>query len=778
MPPAPWSNVIANPQGGFLVTERGAGYTWAASSYFYRLTPWHNDPVSDPPGDAIYLQDETSGVLWSPTPAPVGAAEVYAVRHGPGSSSFEHTHDDIRSTLTMAIADDAAVRISTLRLTNVGRSQRTIRLTAFAEWTLGVLRENTQQHVRTSYRAERNAIYATNTFDPQFATWVAFLALSEPLVGYTADRREFLGRNGTYMRPQALQDQRAQLTGATGAGNDPCAALQCRISLAPGEVRDVVILLGAARSEAAASAAIDDHRFTDRAVAAVKLAVTKWSDRLARVTVQTPDPAFDAMINHWSLYQALACRMWARTGFYQSGGAYGFRDQLQDVMAFVYAEPAVAREHILRAAARQFTAGDVQHWWHAQSGRGVRTRFSDDLVWLPYVVEHYVRVTGDAAVLDERVPFLTMRDLHAGEDEVYDAPGVTSETATLYDHCQLALRKACTQGEHGLPLIGTGDWNDGMNRVGAEGRGESVWLAWFLIATLRSFAPVAARRGDAGTASLMLERAAAYAAAVEATAWDGAWYRRAYYDDGAVIGSAQNDECRIDAIAQSWSVISGAGRADRQQQAMAALEQYLVDGDARIIRLLAPAFDKTAQDPGYIKGYLPGVRENGAQYTHAALWTVLATALQGRHERAFELFQMINPLTRASTPADAQKYKVEPYVIAADVYTAANQLGRGGWTWYTGSASWLYRIGLETILGFVKVGNTLTITPRAPAAWQRYSIRYHYGRATYLITVQVNQGGLPARTTVDGVQVPGGIQLIDDGRTHTVIVEIEPRASA
>ncbi|MBB4637081.1 GH36-type glycosyl hydrolase domain-containing protein [Longimicrobium terrae] len=771
VPPAPWVNVVANPYGGFVVSERGAGYTWAGNSYFYRLTPWHNDPVSDPAPEVIYLRDEDTGELWSATPAPAGGEAEYTVRHGAGSSTFASEHGGIRTHLTLAMAEGDAARLSVLRVTNHGDQPRRIGLTAYAEWTLGVLREHTQHQVHTRYDAELGAVLAQNSFDPQFAAWVAYCALSEPVTAHTADRREFLGRNGTLSDPASLRT--AGLLGTTGAGHDPCAALQCLLELAPGETREIAVLLGAAEGEAEARAAILRHSGAGTAAAASAVSVAAWAERLSVITVRTPDPAFDAMLNRWALYQALSCRMWARSALYQSSGAYGFRDQLQDVLAFVYAEPAVAREHILRAAARQFVEGDVQHWWHPQSGRGVRTRFSDDLAWLAYVVDGYVNVTGDAAVLDESVPFLSMRSLEPHEHEVYDLPQVADEHASVYEHCLRGLRRACTSGAHGLPLIGIGDWNDGMNRVGYEGRGESVWLAWFLTATLRAFALHADRRGDEAVAAELRAHADGYAAAAEAHGWDGEWYRRAYFDDGTPLGSRESDECRIDSIAQSWSVISGAGAPERQDRAMRSMEEHLVREKERMLVLLTPPFDQTSNDPGYIKGYLPGVRENGAQYTHAALWAVLATAIRGEGNRAFELYQMLNPLTHTATAEGVHRYRAEPYVVAADVYTAEGQLGRGGWTWYTGSASWTYRVGLESILGFTRRGDTLRIDPCVPDAWPEFTIEYRFGAALYVITVlhpgRIRAAG--ASVTVDGRNVEGpSFSLVDDGVRHEVIV--------
>jgi cyclic beta-1,2-glucan synthetase len=621
LPPAPWANVIANPHGGLLVTERGAGFTWAGSSQFFRLTPWHNDPVRDPASEVLYLSDSETGELWSPTPALTRTDANYTVRHGPGASVFEHDHAGIETTLTLGIAEDAAVKISVLRVTNRGAVVRRLTMTAYTEWALGAQREHTQHQVHAEFDHACGVVFARNFFEPEFARWVAFHAISEPVTGHTCRRLEFLGRSGSIEDPAALR--RGRLSGTSEPGADPCAAVQCALELAPGETREIVVLLGAAQGEAEARALIARYRGTGPAAAAMGRSVAAWDARLKTISVRTPEPAFDAMLNRWTLYQALSCRIWARSALYQSSGAYGFRDQLQDVMALVHAEPGIAREHILRAAARQFVEGDVQHWWHPESGRGVRTRFADDLVWLPYVTDYYVRVTGDASVLDEHASFLAMRTLEAHEPELYDLPEISTERASVYEHCLRALRRACTSGAHGLPLIGGGDWNDGMNRVGVEGRGESVWLAWFLVTNLRAFAAHAASRGDEAAALELGTRSDAYAAAAETHGWDGAWYRRAFFDDGAPLGSASNEECRIDSIAQSWSVISGAGAPDRQRRAMRALEEHLVRPDARLLMLLTPPFDRTTRDPGYIKGYLPGVRENGAQYTHASLWAVL-----------------------------------------------------------------------------------------------------------------------------------------------------------
>ncbi len=772
LPPAPWINVVANESGGFIASETGAGSTWVISSSSFRLSPWHNDPVCDRPGECIYLRDEETGEIWTPTPEPIRERTAYTVKHGAGYSTFDHVHDGIATLLRMGVPTNDPVKLQVLTLSNRGSRPRRLGMVSYVEWVLGNQREHTQHHVRTSLDARTEVMLARNSFEREFAGMSAFSAISEPLTGYTASRGGFLGRNGSLSRPHGLVHN--CLDGKTGSSPDPCAALQTEIHLAPGETKSLAIVLGATQGHEEALAMVERYRSPALASAAIDAAASAWRARLGTITVETPEPAFDLILNQWAFYQALSCRTWGRTALYQSSGAYGFRDQLQDVMAFTYADPALTRDQIIRAASRQFEEGDVQHWWHPHNGVGVRTRFADDLVWLPFVVDHYLRVTHDSSVLDEQVPYLRMRTLFPDEDELYAVPEISDVTDSVFNHCVHALRHACTEGEHGLPLMRSGDWNDGMNRVGVEGKGESVWLAWFLITTLKGFADHAEARGDDQTADQLRIQAETYRAATETSAWDGEWYRRAYYDDGAPLGSHVNEECQIDSIAQSWSVISGAGNAERSKIAMQSLYTRLVRDDARLLMLLTPPFDHGTHDPGYIQGYLPGVRENGSQYTHAALWAVLATALQGDGNRAMELYQMINPITHALTPKDVSIYKVEPYVVAADVYTAEGHLGRGGWTWYTGSASWLYRVGLEAILGFTKRGEELEINPCIPAEWKEFSIAYRHGESVYTILVRNPSGVQKGVDSVylDGAKVRRVISLVGDGMPHEVIVNM------
>jgi len=772
LPPAPWINVIANPVGGFIVSEAGAGATWVASASSFRLTPWQNDPVSDTPGECIYLRDEETGALWSPTPAPIREGTRYIVRHGAGYSTFEHEHDQIRTSLRVGMSPGDPVKVQVLTLTNTGDRPRRISVTSYVEWVLGTIREKTRFDVETSFDRARSVILARNPLDPDLPSLTAFLSMTGSIAWYTTSRREFVGRNGTLAAPAALAGNRwAKQEEVT---SDPCGVLGGPVELGPGETTSVAIALGAVMGKEEAVGLASRYRDPATANAAIDSSAREWRSRLNAITVRTPDPTFDLMLNTWAFYQALSCRVWGRNALYQSSGACGFRDQLQDVMAFVYAEPALAREQIVSAAGRQFVEGDVQHWWHPHSGRGLRTKFSDDLVWLPFVVDHYLEVTGDSSVLEERTPYLTMRLLEEREEELYALPETSEIEATIFDHCIHILNRATTKGKHGLPLIGSGDWNDGMNRVGVEGRGESVWLAWFLVTTLRRFAIHAEARGYRQSAESFRRKAAEYVDAVERTSWDGEWYRRAYYDDGSPIGSHVNTECRIDSIAQSWSVISDAGDPQRRHIAMTSLQEQLVREDARLLMLLTPPFDRGSHDPGYIKGYLPGVRENGAQYTHAALWAVMATALQGDGDRAMKLYQMINPITHAMTPEDVGIYKVEPYVVAADVYTAEGHVGRGGWTWYTGSASWLYRVGLESILGFSKHGDSISFNPCIPSSWKEFSLDYRFGSSTYRVLVS-NPSGVQkgvSSVLVDGHACEGSIPLLDDRGDHSVLITL------
>jgi cyclic beta-1,2-glucan synthetase len=779
MTPAPWVNVIANPEFGTLVTESGSATSWSENAHEFRLTPWSNDPVSDPNTEAFYIRDEASGRFWSPTLLPTRAPGAYTTRHGFGYSVFEHTEHEIDSELRLFVAIDSPVKFSQLTLHNHSDHARRLSVTGYVEWVLGDERAKTQMQVVTEVDTFTGALFVRNAYNSDFAGRTAFFDVdgAQAVREFCGDRADFFGEGGTSAAPAALT-ARAQvaLSGRVGAGLDPCAALRLGVDLAPGQTRVVVFRLGAGKTPDEARDLVRRWRGPAAAEKALDAIHAFWRHTLGAVQVRTPDPALDVLANGWLLYQIIASRLWGRTAFYQTSGAFGFRDQLQDVMALVHAAPALVREHLLRAASRQYVEGDVQHWWHPPSGKGIRTRCADDLLWLPLVTCRYVEVTGDSGVLDTPCPFLESRPLKEGETSNYELPKVSNQSASLYEHGVRAIRHGLTVGEHGLPLMGAGDWNDGMNLVGAGGRGESVWMAFFFITVLQRFAPLARARGDADFAAYCENQRARLRACIEASAWDGAWYRRAWFDDGSVLGSAANPECQIDSITQSWSVLSGAAPADRARRAMASLDEHLVHRDTRLVQLLEPPFDISQPSPGYIQGYPPGVRENGGQYTHAAMWAAMAFAALGDADRAWEVFALLNPVTHARDAAQVATYQVEPYVAAGDVYANPEHAGRGGWTWYTGSAGWMYQLVVESLLGLQRSGNRLRVRPLLPKTWTTFDVRYRFGTSTFAITCREAVTGVAASILVDGVETAGDtLTLIDDGRSRTMVVNVAQR---
>lgn len=766
--PAPWSNVMANPRLGTVVSESSPGYTWFENAHEFRLTPWHNDPVSDTGGEAFYLRDEETGRVWSPMPLPCPGSGAYRTRHGFGYSVYEHMEDGIASELWVYVALEEAVKFSVIRLRNLSGRARRLSVTGYVEWVLGDIRSKSQMHVVSDIDAATGALTARNPYNTEFNGRVVFFDVDAKERSFTADRAEFLGRSGSLAAPAALQRER--LSGRLGVGLDPCAAIQVGIELVPGETHETIFRLGAATDHTAAMALAMRMQGPLIAHDALDAVRVHWRDTLGTMRVSTPEPAVDIMANGWLLYQTLACRYVARSGYYQSGGAFGFRDQLQDTMATVHADPALTRAHLLLSAAHQFPQGDVLHWWHPPQGRGVRTRCSDDYLWLPLAVCRYLDVTSDASVLDERVHFIEGRQVGPDEESYYDLPTASGLRSSLYDHCVRALKRGYgLLGEHGLPLIGTGDWNDGMNRVGEGGKGESVWLGFFLFAVLQRFRRVAQARGDDDFVRYCSDASQLLQESLDAHAWDGEWFRRAWFDDGTPLGSQLSDECRIDSISQSWSVLSGAADPQRARQAMASLDRHLVRRDHGLIQLLDPPFDKTGKDPGYIRGYVPGVRENGGQYTHAAVWAAMAFAQLGDTERAWELTRMINPLSHTHDAESVARYKVEPYVLAADVYGVEPHVGRGGWTWYTGSAGWMYRLLTESLLGLQRHGDQLRLKPCIPAHWPGYRLQYRHGESTYLVEIVQTADG-DATLTLDGIAQTGlHFPLVDDRSVHHVV---------
>ncbi|MDD1761746.1 MAG: hypothetical protein LUQ59_05890 [Methanothrix sp.] len=767
--PAPWSNVIANPHFGTVISECGSAYTWGENSQQFRLTPWHNDPVSDCSGEAIFIRDEESGAFWSPTGLPARGKTPYTCRHGFGYSVFEHKEQGISSELWVYVAVDAPIKFCRLVVRNESGVFRRVSVTSFIELVLGEMRSRTEMHVITEIDSRTGAFFARNPYNTDFPGRIVFLDVNTEISSFTGDRTEFLGRNGSMARPAALMQER--LSNRVGAAMDPCAALQVKIDLAEGQESEIVFTCGTGRNVEDAQSLIKRFRGLVPAQRALDMVWSYWNQTLGAVHVETEDKALDVLANGWLLYQTIACRMWARSGYYQSSGAYGFRDQLQDSMALIYAEPRLFREHLLRCAAHQFIEGDVLHWWHPPSGRGVRTHSSDDRLWLPLAAHRYITTTGDIGVLDERVNFISGRPLRPDEDAYYDLPTRSEESGTLYEHCVRAIKSSLRFGRHGLPFMGTGDWNDAMNRVGHQGSGESIWMAFFLYDVLTKFEEIAQIRGDDTFSNLCRSEAARLRGKIRENGWDGHWYLRAYFDSGETLGSAADRECRIDSVSQSWSVLSGAGDPERSKEAMEEVNRRLVDRDNSLIQLLGPPFDKSDSDPGYIKGYIPGVRENGGQYTHAAIWVIMAFAALGDSVRAWELFDLINPVNHSLTPEQVATYGAEPYVMSADVYTLHPHAGRGGWTWYTGASGWTYRLIVESLLGLTLEVDRLQFKPCLPADWRSFIVHYRYRETFYHITV--TRTGASGSVMVDGIlKSDGKIHLIDDLKEHLVEVKI------
>lgn len=784
LPPQPWVNVIANERAGCIVTERGAGYTWAGNSRHNRLTAWHNDPVSDPFAEALWLRDEDADVFWSPLPGPTPAEAPYEVRHGFGYSTFRHSSLSLEQETTVFMAPSDPVKFIRLRVTNPGQEDRRLTLFAYQHWLLGTLNGESDQ-VTTAFEPELRAILARN---PQPGVYTDAVAFSYLITGssagdasYTADRAAFVGKFGDVAAPIAIVEGE-QLDGRAGSGLDACAAWQVLLQIPPGQTVECTLVLGQGINPQEAVELLQKYCTAEQVERAFAASTGFWRDTLSAIQIETPDREIDLVINGWLSYQNLSCRMWGRSAYYQPGGAYGFRDQLQDSSALIYHRPQITRDQIIRHASQQFVEGDVLHWWHPDSGFGLRTRFSDDLVWLPMVAAYYVATTGDEALLDEVAPFITGRQLDANEVETGYVGTPAGSSATIYEHCCRALDRALTSGPNGLPLMGSGDWNDGMNRVGYRGKGESVWMGFFLYFVVGQMLPICERRGDVDRVSRYSAERERLARVCNGIGWDGAWYRRAIYDSGHIIGSAASDECQIDALAQAWAILSGVAPRERADLAIRAVEERLVDKDAGLLRLLTPPFDRTPHDPGYIKGYVRGVRENGGQYTHGVLFFLRAVAEMGYGTRAVELLKMLSPVTHTAKADITNIYQTEPYVVAADVYSEPPHVGRGGWTWYTGSAGWMFRVAVESILGLsIDSGRTLVLKPAISSAWPSCRLNYRLpdGRTRYEIDIQNPSGketGVTA-ATCDGQQaaVADGaarIELNRDGRTHRVVVTL------
>ncbi|MBI6873201.1 GH36-type glycosyl hydrolase domain-containing protein [Clostridium aciditolerans] len=767
--PAPWINVISNGNFGFHVSESGISYTWNKNSRENKLTTWSNDPVIDSEAEEIYIRDEMDGSVWSISPKPIRDSGDYIIEHGFGYSKFEHEAHGILGNMKMFVDMNENVKVCRIKLKNITSSKRRLSISYYAKLVMGVAHEQTAQYVFTGFDKENNYIYARNPYSEHFGKLICYLkVIGGEELSFTGNRKEFVGRGGDIKSPEALKSKK--LSNTVGAGMDPCLAKNVKITLNEGEEKEILVLFGQEESFEKISHII--NKYSTEGIAEKELNNTKnfWKELFNIIQVETPDKSMDLMINGWLMYQIISCRFWARTAFYQSGGAYGFRDQLQDIMPITYLEPEISRKHIVYSASKQYLEGDVQHWWHPVVESGIRTRFSDDLLWLPYATADYIQNTGDYSILDEEVGYLEDEELKEGEDERYNISRKSDKKGTIYEHCIKAIEKSLKFGSHNIPLMGSGDWNDGMSTVGNEGRGESVWLGWFLYSILDKFIEICKIKNDEEKVAKYSDLKEFIRDNLEKNAWDGGWYRRAYFDNGVPLGSVQNDECQIDSLSQSWAVISGAAKESRAKEAMEALERNLIKDDKGIVLLLTPAFDKSTLEPGYIKGYVPGVRENGGQYTHASIWVILALAKMGYNNKAWKIFNMINPINHAKSYLNCQVYKVEPYVMTADVYAVEPHTGRGGWSWYTGAAGWMYRTGIEAILGLKLIGKQgFMVNPCVPDEWQSYNIYYNRQGCKYSIQIKrAEEKGI----WLDGNKLDSGIIPFLGGGEHEVRVLI------
>ncbi len=765
-PPAPWINVISNQSFGFHVSETGAGYTWSCNSRENKLTPWSNDPVTDRAGEAIYIKDEITGRIMTPTSLGSREHGIYRTRHGYGYSVFLHEEEELEQKLTVFTPLEEPIKLWLLEMKNCSDRERYFSVTCYLEWVLGVDRELTNPYILTDYDNEHEYLRAKSIYNYHYRKHHAFLFSNEMIQGYTGDRQEFLGEFGSVRNPSGLFKT---LSNNTGVCYDSCGVITVSVAIPAGSTKTILFGLGHSEDFDIITNLRYKYKDISRAIEELQKVKAHWDRLLGKIKVETKDKAIDLLVNGWLLYQSLSCRINARAAFYQCGGAYGFRDQLQDALALLYSEPKILRDQLLISCSRQFEEGDVQHWWHPPTGVGVRTRISDDLLWLPYTTAAYINCTGDYSILQEEVFYIKGAILGPEQHETMITPEVSELKEKVYEHCKRTILHTGF-GQHGLPLMGGGDWNDGLSEVGIEGKGESVWLAWFLYAVLKDFIPICIYMGDTSFASELERMGEKLLTDIEENAWDGEWYLRAFYDDGTKLGSKENDECRIDSICQSWSILSHGAREDRAEKAIQSALRYLVKEKDGISLLLAPPFDKTNKRPGYIKNYYPGVRENGGQYTHAAVWLAIANTMIGNYSMAYTLFTMLNPIYTTNNKKDAIKYEKEPYVMTADISLNAPYSGRGGWSWYTGSAGWMYQGLVKWFLGIRKEKDELIITPGTPVSFGDYTVWYQYGNTTYRIEVErKSSSSTLAGISENGTLTEGNrIRLVDDGKQHVL----------